>query len=63
MFFNCRRKKENSKEMIVKMSRTNAPLATNPLLGSKASVIRKPDQMMFSNGSYNVTQPLNVTGL
>ena len=49
--------------MIVKMSRTNAPLATNPLLGSKASVIRKPDQMMFSNGSFNVTQPLNVTGL
>lgn len=56
-----RRKKKTNKELIVKISKTNAPLSANPLLGNKASVIRKPGNAMFSNGVYNTSQPLNVT--
>lgn len=63
MFYYCRRKKKTNKELIVKISKTNAPLSANPLLGNKASVIRKPGNAMFSNGVYNTSQPLNVTGL
>lgn len=56
-----RRKKKTNKELIVKISKTNAPLSANPLLGNKASMIRKPGNAMFSNGVYNASQPLNVT--